>query len=546
MPVRALGLQHTVGSALFTSGLLAACTLQPEYVRPEAPIADQYPTVPDHPAQPVEGTRAADIGWRNFLVDPRLQQLVEVALENNRDLRVAVLNISLVQAQYRISASALYPQISALLEKQQARFPPSVGLFGTSTVSTPTPSTTTGTPPSTTTGGGTSTTGTPPSTTTGGGAGTAGDQPSTTTGGEVSTTGQPSPSSAITFTEYQVGLTASWEVDVFGRVRSLKQAALQQYFASIQGRKAAEILLVSQVADQYLTMLAFDEQLEVTRQTLETARGSYKLVKLQFDAGAASELDLRQSETILEQAQANHAAQLRARVQAENGLVLLLGQPTPPASTPLVRLADQKFLTDIPAGLPSELLIRRPDVLQAEAALRSQNANIGAARAAFFPSIILTGTGGTASSTLDGLFQPHSAIWSWTVPILTPIFTGGANIANLDAAVIRKNIAIAQYEKAIQTAFREVADGLAARATYDEQIAALERNVAAEQRRLDLAQTLFKNGASSYLDVLTAQTALYNAQSTLVTARLARLTSLVDLYRALGGGWLEYTGQTRP
>jgi multidrug efflux system outer membrane protein len=291
-------------------------------------------------------------------------------------------------------------------------------------------------------------------------------------------------------------------------------------------------------------MLADDDLLEVTQQTLETARASYGIVKLIFDTGAGTELDLRLAETVVEQAQANQAAQLRARAQAENGLVLLLGQPVPATMAPAVKLAEQKILSDIPAGLPSELLARRPDVLQAEALLRSENANIGAARAAFFPNITLTGSAGTASAMLSGLFKAGSSAWTLAPSLAAPIFDAGANRANLDATRVGKDIGIAQYERVIQTAFSEVADGLAARGTFDSQIASLERFTAAERRRLELAQLLYKNGQASYLDVLTAQTDLYSAEQVLVSARLQRLTNLVDLYRALGGGWLEHTGDT--
>jgi multidrug efflux system outer membrane protein len=227
--------------------------------------------------------------------------------------------------------------------------------------------------------------------------------------------------------------------------------------------------------------------------------------------------------------------------------VLLIGQPLPADLPPPLPMGEQKILADIPAGLPADLLARRPDILQAEALLRAENANIGAARAAFFPRISLTGSFGTASSTLAGLFSAGSAAWAFLPSITVPIFEGGALRANLDAAQIRRDIGIAEYEKAIQTAFREVADGLAARGTYDEQLASLERYTAAQRRRLELSDMRYRNGVDSYLNVLTAQTDLYNAQQALVATRLQRLTSLVDLYRSLGGGWIEHTGeQPRP
>ena len=347
--------------------------------------------------------------------------------------------------------------------------------------------------------------------------------------------------------DYSVGLAGAWEIDFFGRLQSLNDAALQQYLATAYARQAAEILLVSQVADQYLTILAYDELLAVTHKTLETAQAEYKIVQLQFNTGTVEELDLRLSQTVVEQAQANYFAEVRLRAQAENALVLLLGQALPADLPPKVPLGKQPILADIPAGLPSDLLTRRPDVLQAEAFLRAENANIGAARAAFFPRITLTGNLGTASSTLGGLFKAGSAAWAFAPSITVPIFEGGALAANLDVAKIQKDIGIAQYEKVIQTAFREVADGLAARGTYDDQLASQQRYTDAEQRRLELANMRYKNGIDSYLNVLTAQTDLYNAQMALVATRLQRLASMVDLYRSLGGGWIQRTGdEPRP
>ncbi|KWR87200.1 efflux transporter outer membrane subunit [Cupriavidus sp. IDO] len=461
--------------------LAAGCSLQPVYQRPAAPVSAAFPAGEAYQTASA-GTGSAtlpatEIGWRDFFADPRLQRLVELALQNNRDLRVAALNVEKVQAQYRIQHAEMFPQVNA--------------------------------------------------------------------GASASATGISDSSSATgakTARNYSVGVSASWEIDFFGRLRSLSDAAFEQYLASAYARQAAEILLVSEIADQYLTTLAYDEQLAVTQSTLETAQAAYKIVKLQFDTGTASELDLRLSETTVEQAQATYAAQVRLRAQAENALVLLVGQPLPPDLPPPVRLGAQPILTDIPAGLPSDLLQRRPDILQAEAALRSENADIGAARAAFFPRISLTGTLGTASAALGGLFAGGSSAWSFIPSLVMPIFTAGANQANLDVATVQKDIGIAQYEKAVQTAFREVADGLAARGTYDNQLAAQQRYTDTQQRRLELANMLYSSGTDSYLSVLTAQTDLYNAQLALVTTRLNRLTSLVDLYRSLGGGWIQRTG----
>ncbi|WP_279615657.1 efflux RND transporter outer membrane subunit OprB [Burkholderia humptydooensis] len=479
----------TVRAAVVAAALLAAgCTLAPRYERPAAPVSGAFPTDGVYAAQPgaapgarsANGQSAVDIGWREFFVDPRLQRLIEIALKNNRDLRVSVLNVEASRAQYQITRAGLFPTLDGTGTGTIQRYP-------------------------------------------------AG----------VSTTGQP----LITRT-YNVGVSASWELDLFGRVQSLKDQALAQYFATAQARKAAEISLVAQVADQYLTLLSTDDLLQITQNTLKTARASYDLTKLQFDNGTGSELDLRQAQTVVETALANQQAQARARAQALNALVLLIGEPLPddlPAGLPL---NAQNLLTDIPAGLPSDLLTRRPDIMQAEQTLRAANANIGAARAAFFPKISLTGAFGTASPTLGGLFKAGTAAWSFAPSIALPIFEGGQNIANLDLAHVQKRIEIANYEKAIQSAFREVSDGLAARGTYDQQIAALERNEHAQQRRYDLSDLRYKNGVDSYLSVLTAQTDLYSAQQQLISARLARWTNLVDLYRALGGGWIERAGET--
>ena len=334
-----------------------------------------------------------------------------------------------------------------------------------------------------------------------------------------------------------MGLSFSWEIDFFGRLESLKDAALQQYLATAHARQAAEILLVSQVADQYLTMLALDEQLAVTRQTLETAQASYKIVKLQFDTGTAAELTLRQAETVVEQANANYAAQLRARAQAENGLVLLIGQPLPADLPPPPPMGEENILADIPAGLPSDLLTRRPDILQAEALLRSENAT-SAPPGRHFSRASLTATsyGERDSRRLfsGGSLPGHSP--SITVPILTAVRYRRTSMPRRSEGHASRSTKKPSYRR------REVADELAARGTYDEQLAAQERYTAAQRRRLELADFRYRNGADTYLNVLTAQTDFYNAQLTLVSTRLQRLTSLVDLYRALGGGWVERTG----
>ncbi len=335
---------------------------------------------------------------------------------------------------------------------------------------------------------------------------------------------------------FAAGLSASWALDFFGRLHNLTEAAQFQYLASTHARQAAHILLIAQIADQYLTVVADDALLAVTRDTITAAQAAYDIVRQQADAGIAAELDLRLAQTTLDQAEANLAAQTRQRAQAENALILLVGQPLPAGLPPQLGL-DRQMLATLPAGLPSDLLARRPDILQAEAALQAENANIGAARAAFFPHIALTGSFGASSAALGSLFAAGSSVWSFVPALTQPLFDGGANQANLDIARIDKDIGIVKYQQTIQIAFREVADGLAAQGTYDRQLAAQQRDATSQQRRLDLQTQLYTSGLDGYQNVLTAQTALYAAQTTLVTARLNQLTSQVDLYRALGGGW---------
>ncbi|MFM0175929.1 efflux transporter outer membrane subunit [Paraburkholderia sediminicola] len=495
-----------VAVALFAAG----CTMAPKYERPAVPTTSTFPTGGVYDTQPgatqpgasqsdatqsgkqqpgatnaarsANGQAAADIGWRDFFVDPRMQRLIEIALKNNRDLRVSVLNMQASAAQFRIVRAGLFPTLDASASQSKSRTPKDLSFFD-QTISN----------------------------------------------------------------SYSVGLNASWEIDFFGRIQSLKDQALAQYLATAQARKAAEISLVSQVANQYMTVLELDDLLKVTENTLKTSQESYRIAKLQFDNGTGSELDLRQSQTVVEQASANLQQQQRLRAQADNALVLLVGEPLPDDLPPGMTLDSQNLLTDIPAGLPSDLLTRRPDIMEAEENLLAANANIGAARAAFFPKVSLTGSFGTLSPSLGGLFKPGSAAWSFAPSITLPIFEGGQNLANLDLANIQKKVQIATYEKAIQSAFRDVADGLAARGTYDQQIQALERNTFAEQRRLDLSNLRYTNGVDSYLAVLIAQTDLYQAQQLLVVARMERLQNLVTLYQALGGGWIERNGeQPRP
>ncbi|MBZ8138659.1 multidrug transporter [Rubrivivax gelatinosus] len=451
---------------LVAAAVLAGCgTLAPDYQRPAAPVAEAFP---DTAAPAAGAVAAADLPWQQFFRDERLKALVGIALANNRDLRVAVLNIEQARAQYRVQRADLFPTV---------------------------------------------------------GVGVSGDRVSTDT--SIKST-------------YQAGLAvSSYELDLFGRVRSLKDAALASYLATEEARKSVQISLIASVASGYLALQADDELLRVTRETLATRAESLKLTQLRFDVGASSQLDLRQSQSLYEAARATQAQLVRQRAQDENALVLLLGQPIPADLPAGLALTEQSALPELPAGLPSQVLVRRPDVLQAEQQLISANAQIGAARAAFFPQITLTATAGSASSELSGLFKSGSTGWTFAPQLLLPIFDAGRNRANLDSANAGRDIAVAQYEKALQSAFREVADALAGRATLGEQLAALQAQVRAEQGRFELADLRYRNGAASYLDVLDAQRSLFSAQQSEVQVRALHAQNLVALYRVLGGGWRD-------
>ncbi|MFL6711026.1 MAG: efflux transporter outer membrane subunit [Massilia sp.] len=340
------------------------------------------------------------------------------------------------------------------------------------------------------------------------------------------------------------GLQLNWETDLFGRLGSLDDAAAARYLAGGYGRQAAQTLLVAQVAEQYYATVAADAQLALAGQAVAAAGAALHVIELQHGAGIASALDVTLAQTALQQAQADQAAQLRLQAQAVNALVQLVGAPLP-ADLPAAPAQADSVIAPVPAGLSSDLLRRRPDIAQAEALLRASHADVDAARAAFFPTISLTGGAGVASSALSGLFG-GAGLWSFVPSLAAPLLDGGANDARLAQAKAAQGIAVATYEKAIQAAFREVSDGLAARGTYDTQVASLAALSATSTRRLALATQAWQAGTGDYLGVLAARTDLVRAQDALVTARQQRATSLVALYRALGGGWLAHTGETPP
>ena len=480
--------------------LVGACTLDPNYTRPDLPVAQRYPATPKPETAPrsSEGDRsdvatvAADLGWRDFFADPALQRLIEISLANNRDARIAAINVAAARAQYQIQRADLFPAIDGSVSESVERTP--IGVLASKA------------------GGAT------------GGAVTAGG------GNHVIIR---SYSSGIGFTAY--------ELDLFGRIRSLSRQALEQYFGYDETRRSAIISLVAEVANGYLSVLADQDLLRVTRETLESQQASYELTKLGFQYGTQTQLTLRQAQISVDTARANLALYTRQLAQDRNALTLLLGAPIPDDLPFASGLASESLVEDLPAGLPSDLLERRPDVLAAEHNLLAANANIGAARAAFFPAISLTGNFGTASTDLSGLFKGSSRTWSFTPQISVPIFAGGANLANLELAKQQKNLQVATYEKTVQTAFREVSDSLVARGTLNDQIDAQVSLVAASQDAYDLSMLRFRAGVDSYLTTLDSQRSLYSAQQDLVTLKLSRLQNLVTLYKALGGGWNERT-----
>jgi multidrug efflux system outer membrane protein len=468
-------LRRSSAAALLAATALAGCTMAPTYHRPGLPVAQSWPTAA--PAQ-ANGSQAAtpvatELAWKDVFLDPKLQAVIELSLAQNRDLRVAVADIERARAEYRVQRAELLPAIGATLSGDQTRTPAA-----------------------------------------------------------FSPTGQ-----TATIKEYQasVGFSA-YELDLFGRIRSLNAAALQSYFATAETRRAVQISLIAEVAGDYLTLAADQDALEVTRDTLKTRDQALDLGRKQFDAGSISQLDLRQQETLAEQARSDLAVATAQVAQDLDALRLVVGAEVPADLLPHGDLVAIRIQRDLQPGLPSEVLTRRPDVLSAEHTLQAQNANIGAARAAFFPRISLTGATGSASTALSGLFTAGTGAWNFAPQIALPLFSGGANIANLAGAKASRDIAVAQYEKAVQTAFREVADALAVRSTSRDRLAAQEKLVVAADDTVRLTQARYDRGVDSYLALLVAQRTLYASRLTLLSAQLTDAVNRVELYKALGGG----------
>lgn len=453
-------------AAVFASGCM---NLAPDYQRPSLPVADVWPAGTQAPAAQALPPPA----WRDYYRDARLQALIELALADNRDLRLAALDIDKARALYRVQAAESLPQVDAGLSQSVQRTP-----------------------------------------------------------GPLSQSGRASVSRQYTA---QLGVSA-WELDLWGRLKNLETEALESYFSTAEARRATQLALIAEVASAWLTFAADHERLALARETLASQQASYRLTERTVSSGIGSGLDLAQARTSVETARGDVATYTAQLEQDRNALRLLLGREPPENLLPQKLPADAATLAAVPVGLPSTVLLRRPDILAAEHTLIGANASIGAARAAFFPTVTLTGAGGSASARLGSLFSGASGFWSFAPSVSLPIFDGGAHQANLDAAKVDRDIAVATYEKTIQTAFREVADALATSATIDERLNAQRALVDASADSYRLSEARFRRGVDSYLSTLDSQRSLYAAQQTLIGVRLARLANGVALYKVLGGG----------
>ncbi len=456
-----------------TAVLFTGCTMIPKYSRPEAPVPEQWPSGPAYKetGSTQNASVATDLQWREFFTDEQLREVIGIALQNNRDLRVAALNVERARALYRIQRAELLPVIDATASGIKERIPAEIS------------------------------------------------------GSERSPTVE----------QYEVGLgITSWEIDFFGRIRSLEKRALEEYFATEHARRSAQILLISEVAYAYLTLAADRENLQLAQSTLESQQGSYNLIRRRFEVGIAPELDLRQVQQRVEAARVDLALYTELVAQDENALNLLVGAPVPPDLLP----GGLRVVTPLPEvapGISSDVLLGRPDILQAESLLKAANADIGAARAALFPRISLTSAVGTASGDLSGLFKSGSLAWNYAPQIVLPIFDPRLWSA-VKVTKVQREIAVAQYEGAIQAAFRDVADALATKGTVGDQLAAQQSLVDATSASYRLSYARYEKGVDTFLSTLDAQRSLYGAQQGLISIQLTRLANRVRLYAALGGG----------
>ena len=491
--------------ALLGASALAGCNLAPKYVRPEGAVPAALPQGGVYPAAATDAPDVSKIGWQTFFTDDRLRKTIALGLENNRDLRVAAANVLQARAQYRIQRADLVPSTTVSGSGTYTN-----NIFGGASA---------GAGAGAGSGAGA-----------GAGAGTGGGVGAGAGGAAVG-----SNSSNLEFYSVNAGFSA-FELDLFGRVRNLNRAALEQYFASEEAQRAARISLIAEIATAWATLGSDQDQLRISQETLKAFEQSLELTRAQFRIGVASELEARQAETSYQSARTDIAV-LKTRVaQDKNALDLLVGAPVTADLLPQGLGNGDAALQVLPAGLSSEVLLRRPDVLQAEHQLIAQNANIGAARAALFPRISLTATLGTISTALSGLFAGGSFTYTGAPSVSLPLFDGGRLRGNVDYARASQQAAVSTYEKTVQTAFREVADALAQRGTIDEQIAAQTARVGAANVALRISDARYRAGVESFLNTLDSQRSAYAAQQQLVTTRLTRISNLVELYRSLGGG----------
>ncbi|MFT4172877.1 MAG: efflux transporter outer membrane subunit [Herbaspirillum sp.] len=457
---------------------LSACaSLAPDYQRPEAPIPAAWPAGAAYAQQDATQSTAADVPWRDFIVDERLRQVVAQALAHNRDLRAALANVEAARAQYRVQHAGELPTVEASVASSRARARVS---------------------------------------------GAARDSTTTVIGESASAS---------------IGLS-SFEIDLFGKARSLSEAALQSALASEASARSTRITVIGETASAWLTLASDAEQLRVARQTMDSAERSMAVTRQRQALGVSSAVDVHQAETVYQQARVDVASLTTSLAQARNALQLLTGGPVADALLPDGLPADAAWLAEVPAGVSSSVLLQRPDVLQAEHQLQSANANIGAARAALFPSLELTASGGLGSAALSTLFSGGATVWSIAPSLSLPIFDGGARRATVAYDEAQRDAYVAQYEQAVQTAFKETADALARRGTIREQVDAQAALVAAAERSYQLADARYRLGADTYLNALDAQRTLYSARMTLASTRLTLLDNRVTLYRVLGGGAL--------
>jgi multidrug efflux system outer membrane protein len=469
--------------ALLCTGALTACTLEPHYVRPEPAVPPSWPVGDAY----LRSTEAAlpTVSYRDIFRDPHLQAIIEQALANNQDLRIALANVASARAQYHVERAALLPEIDS-----NARLTTS----------------------------------------------DSGNTRSSNTGSSTGT-GISSNTGRTTIYQANIGMTA-FEIDLFGRVQSLTKAAQQQYLGTAAAARGARLTLAAEVATAYLTLATDRSLLAIAAETEASATRSVELTRARLIGGVAPRTDLRQAETVLAQAQSDHANQTTLVAQDRNALELLVGAPVADGQLPASIESVDGLLGELPAGLDSRILLRRPDVVQAEYALRAANARIGAARANFFPTISLTALAGFASTALSSLFTSGAFAWSVAPSATLPLFDGGANAGNLSYAKAQRDLAVAQYKKAIQTAFSEVADALARRGTIDRQFKAQLDLEASSRDNYRLADARYREGIDPYLSSLDAQRTLYSARKSLASARLVHADNLVTLYRTLGGDML--------